>query len=224
MKIMRSVAVSLAMILLSAPAIHGQDLSKYRNFSFGMSFVELSKQVDSQPLQTKLIQKRPAVIQELTWWPRESSGSSPQAEPIWQVLFTFYNGELYRILVTYDRHATEGLGIEDMVEAISAKYGTATRPDVEISFPTNELYRSTEKVIARWEDSQYSFNLFRSSFLNTFGLAMFSKGLDVQVRAAIAESIKLQEQEYPQREIERQKKVADNLEAARQKNRPTFRP
>src|SRR5207245_141477 len=181
MKIMRSVVVSLAMILLSASVIHAQDLSKYRNFSFGMSSVELSKQVDSQPLQTKLIQKRPAVIQELTWWPRESSGSSPQAEPIWQVLFTFYNGELYRILVTYDRHATEGLGIEDMVEAISAKYGTATRPDVEISFPTNELYRSTEKVIARWEDSQYSFNLFRSSFLNTFGLVMFSKGLDVQV-------------------------------------------
>ena len=224
MKIMRTVVVSLAMILLSASVIHAQDLSKYRNFSFGMSFVELSKQVDSQRLQTKLIQKRPAVIQELTWWPRESSGSSPPAEPIWQVLFTFYNGELYRILVTYDRHATEGLGIEDMVEAISAKYGPATRPDVEISFPTNELYRSTEKVIARWEDSQYSFNLFRSSFLNTFGLVMFSKGLDVQVRAAIAESIKLQEQEYPQREIERQKKVADNLEAARQKNRPTFRP
>src|SRR2546426_840583 len=84
MKIMRTVVVSLAMILLSASVIHAQDLSKYRNFSFGMSFVELSKQVDSQRLQTKLIQKRPAVIQELTWWPRESSGSSPQAEPIWQ--------------------------------------------------------------------------------------------------------------------------------------------
>jgi len=224
MKIMRTVVVSLAMILLSAPLIRGQDLSKYRNFSFGMSFVELSKQVDSQPLQTKLIQKRPAVIQELTWWPRESSGSSPQAEPIWQVLFTFYNGELYRILVTYDRHATDGLTAEDMVQAISAKYGTATRPDVEISFPTNELYRSTEKVIARWEDSQYSFNLFRSSFLNSFGLVMFSKRLDTQVQSALAESIKLQEQENPQREIERQKKAADNLEVARQKNRTTFRP
>ena len=224
MRMMRSVVVSLAMILFSAPVIYGQDLSKYRNFSFGMSLVELSKQVDLKPLQTKLIHKRPAVIQELTWWPRESSGSSLQAEPIWQVLFAFYNGELYRILVTYDRHATEGLSVEDMVEAISAKYGTATRPDVEISFSTNELYRSTEKVIARWEDSEYSFNLFRSSFLNTFGLVMFSKGLDVQVRAAIAESIKLKEQEDPQREIERQKKVADNLEATRQKNRTTFRP
>ncbi len=227
MKMMRSAVISLVMIvmiLLSAPLIHGQDLSKYRNFSFGMSLVELSKQVDSQPLQTKLIQKRPAVIQELTWWPREPSGSSLQAQPIWQVLFTFYNGELYRILVTYDRHATDGLTAEDMVEAISAKYGTATRPDAQISFPTNELYRSTEKVIARWEDFHYSINLFRSSFLNSFGLVMFSKRLDGQAKAAIAESVKLEGQEDLQKEIERQKKVAGNLEAARQKNRTTFRP
>ena len=189
-----------------------------------MSLVEVSKQVDSQPLHTKLIHKRPVVIQEVTWWPRESSGPSHQAEPVWQVLFTFYNGELYRILVTYDRHATEGLGIEDMVEAISAQYGTATRPDAQITFPTNELYRSTEKVIARWEDSQYSLNLFRSSFLNSFGLVMFSKGLDTQVRAALAESIKLEEQENPQKEIERQKKEGDNLAVARQNNRKTFRP
>ena len=224
MKMVRRVVISLVMILLSAPLIHGQDLSKYRNFSFGMSLVELSKQVDSQPLHTKLIHRRPAVIQEVTWWPREPSGSALQAEPVWQVFFTFYNGELYRILVTYDRHATKGLRIEDMVEAISAQYGTATRPDAEISFPTNELYRSTEKVIARWEDSQYSVNLFRSSFLNTFGLVMFSKQVDTQVRAALAESIRLEDQEDPQKEIDRQKKEVDNLEAARQKNRKSFHP
>jgi len=224
MKILRSAVVSLALILLSAPVIHGQDLSKYRNFSFGMSLVELSNQVDPKPLQTKLIHKRPAVIQELTWWPRESSGSSLQADSVWQVFFTFYNGELYRILVTYDRHATDGLTGEDMVQAVSAQYGAATRPDAQISFPTNELYRSTEKVIARWEDSQYSINLIRSSFLNSFALVMFSKRLDTQVQAALVESIRVEDQEDSQKETERQKKVADNLEVARQKNRKTFRP
>src|SRR6266851_5913671 len=224
MKMMRRVVFSLVMILLSAPVIHGQDLSKYRNLSLGMSLVELSNQVDLKPLQTKLIHKRPSVIQELTWWPRESSGSSLQADSVWQVFFTFYNGELFRVLVTYDRHATKGLTAEDMVQAISAQYGTATRPDAQISFPTNELYRSTEKVIARWEDSQYSINLFRSSLLNSFGLVMFSKGLEGQAEAAIAESVKLEGREDLQKESERQKKEADNLEVARQKNRNTFRP
>ena len=224
MKMMRNLVIVLFLILLSAPSVHGQDLSKYRNFSFGMSLVELSKQVDSQPLHTKLIHKRPALIQEVTWWPRESSGSSLQAEPVWQVFFTLYNGELYRIVVTYDRHATQGLTAEDMVEAISAQFGTATRAAAEISFSTNELYRSTEKVIARWEDSQYSINLTRSSFLNSFALAMFSKRLDARAEAAIAESVTLEGQEDPQKEIERQKKEADKLEVARLKNRKTFRP
>ncbi len=224
MKMMRRVVIAIAMILLSTPLIRGQDLSKYRNFSFGMSLAELSKQVDSQQLHPKLIHKRPAVIQEVTWWPTEPFGSSPQAEPVWQVLFTFHNGELYRVLVTYDRHATEGLTGEDMVQAISVQYGTATRPDARISFPTNELYRSTEKVIARWEDSQYSINLFRSSFLNSFGLVMFSKRLDGKAEAAIAKAVQLEQQEAPQTEAVRVKKEADDLEVARQKNRKTFRP
>ena len=224
MKRIRSLVFSLFMILFSTPLLHGQDLFKYRNFWFGMSYAELSKQVDSQPLHTKLIHQRPAVIQEVTWWPRDSSGSSLQAEPIWQVLFTFYNDELYRILVTYDQQATRGLSEEDMVEAISVRYAIATRPNSSMSFPTNELYSSTENVIARWEDSQYSVNLFRSSFLNAYGLVMFSKRLDGQVWAALAESVKLDGQEGPQIEIERQKKETDKLELARQKNKQTFRP
>ncbi len=226
MKMMRRVLIALVMVLLSAPLIHGQDLSKYRTFSFGMSTVGLSNQVDPKPLQTRLIHLRPAVIQELTWWPRESSGSSLQADSVWQVFFTFYNDELYRILVTYDRNATDGLTAEDMVQAISAQYGTATRPDAQISFPTNELYRSTEKVIARWEDSRYSINLFRfrPSSLNSFGLVMFSKRLDGQAEVAIAESVNLEGQDALQKETERQKKEADNVDVAREKNRKTFRP
>ncbi len=224
MEIRRIAGISLVAMLLSAPSIRGQDLSKYRGFSLGMSLPELSNQVDLRPLETKLIQKRPSAIQELTCWPSGSSGYSLQADSVWQIFFSFYNGELFRILVTYDRDATHGLTAEDMIQAISTKYGTATRPAGEISFPTNELYRSTQKVIARWEDSQYSINLVRSRFLNSFALVMFSKRLDAQADAAIAKSIKLEGQEDPQKEIDRQKKETDDLEAARQKNQKIFRP
>jgi hypothetical protein len=224
MKVMRRAVVSLLMLLLSAPVIYGQDLSKYRNFSFGMSVADLSKQVDLKPLLTNRIVNRPAVVEEFTWWPRNSSGTSLLAGSVWQVFFTFYDGELYRILVTYDREATKGLTAEDMVQAISAQYGIATRPDAQVSFPTNELYRSTEKVIARWEDSQYSINLFRSRSLNSFGLVMFAKRLDGEAEAAIAASRKLEGKEDLQKEIERKKKEAGNLEVARDQNRKTFRP
>ncbi len=224
MKTMRCSILCFVVLLLTAPLLRAQDLSKYRTFSLGMSLPELSNQVDLRPLQTKLIQKHPAVVQELACWPGGSSDHSRQADSVLQIFFSFYNGELFRILVTYDQDATHGLTAEDMVQAISTKYGTATRPAGEISFPTNELYRSTENVIARWEDSQYSINLVRSRFLNSFALAMFSKRLNAQVEAAIAKSIKLEGQEDPQKEIDRQKKKTDDLEAARQKNRKMFRP
>jgi len=226
MKMTRIALISLLMILLSAPLAYGQDLSQYRNFSFGMSPAEVLKQVAPQTLQAKLVYKQPAIVQELTWWPNNSSGISQTPRPLWQVLFTFYNGELYRILVTYNSQATKGLTAEDMVEALSTQFGVPTRPHSTISFPTNELYSSTEIVIARWEDSRYSFNLFRSSFLNTsYGLVMFSKGIDTQVRTAFAESLKQGRQaEDSAQEIARLKSEADSLEAARQKNKENFRP
>ena len=225
MKMMCSLVSSLVMILLSAPLIHGQDLSKYQNFSFGMRLVDLSKQVDQKPTEANLIHKRPAVIQELTWWPPLTSGT-PRAEPVRQILFSFYDGELYRILVTYDRYVTEGLTADDMVRTMSSKYGTATRPTAEINFPMNETgeYGTTERVIVRWEDSRYSFNLFRSSLSNTFGLVMFSKRLDAQAEAAIAESLKLEGQEGPHKEVARVKKEAVAPETSRHKNLKAFRP
>jgi len=111
-----------------------------------------------------------------------------------------------------------------MIRVISAKYGLATRPVAAlVNFPTNPSYHATEKVIARWEDSQYSLNLFRSS-PDTFALVMFTKQLDAQAGISIAESVKLEQQEAPLKEAARVKKDSDDLELDRQKNIKTLRP
>jgi hypothetical protein len=59
-------------------------------------------------------------------------------------------------------------------------------------------------------------------------MVAFSKRLDALARAAVAEAIRLDEQEAPQREIERQKKQDDENRAAQEKarlaNKPNFRP
>jgi hypothetical protein len=224
MKMISRGAIALVMVMFSAPLIYGQDLSKYRNFSFGTSLASVSKQVDRQPIQAELIHQQPALIQELTWYPPQPYGSSRPAEPVEKVLFSFYNGELYRMLVFYDSSAIKGLTDEDMIRAVSAKYGTATTPVADVNFPTNPSYRATEKVVARWEDSQYSFNLFRSSASNTFAIVMFDKRLDAQAEISIAESVQLEKQEAPQKEAARVKKETDDLEGERQKNIKTLRP
>jgi hypothetical protein len=224
MKVMRNMVVSLFLILLSAPLIFGQDLSKYRTFSLGTSLAELSKQVGPYSHTTSLIHQRPAVIQEMTFWTLSSSRSPLGVEPSSQILFSFYNGVLYKIVVIYDRDATKGLTDDDMVQAVSARYGAATRFYPELNFPTHNTYASTDIYIARWEDSQNSVNLFLSSNRSSFQLAIFSKQLDAQAKAAILESEKLEKQVALQVEIGRPKREADELEVARQINQKTFRP
>ena len=224
MKIMRKSWICLVLVLFSAPIISGQDLSRYRKFSLGTSLPDLSKQVGPYSHETTLAHQRPAVIQEMTFWPLSPSRSAVGLEPVSQILFSFCNGELYRIMVTYQPDAIEGLTEDDMVQAISARYGTATRFYPEINFPTNNEHASTEKVIARWEDSQNSVNLLRSTIRNSFGLTVFSKRLDAQAETAIAECVKFEKQQAPQKEMDRQKKEEDELEVARQKNIETFRP
>ena len=224
MKITRSVVVSLAMILLSATVIHGQDLSKYSIFSFGMSAASVSKLAEEKSADVIVIHQHPALIQELAWYPPLPFDSHRPAEPVQKVVFSFYNRELYRMLVTYDSDAVKGLTNEDMIQIHSARYGTATKPAAEVNFPTNDTYRATEKVIARWEDLQYSLNLFRSDIPDTFAVVMFSKQVDAQAAAAIAESAKLEQQEAPQIEAARVKQAAVDLEAERQKNIKALRP
>jgi len=241
MKTMRNIIVALSLILFSAPMISGQDLSKYRTFSLGTSLAELSKQVGPYSHYTTLIHPRPAAIQELTFWTLNSSRPRVGVYPVSQILFSFYNGELYRIVVTYDRDDIEGLTDDDMVQAVSARYGTATRLYPEINFlPTNYLdgstdkvtpffltsdtYRSADRLIARWEDSRNAVSLLGSGNLNSFRLAISSKRLDAQAEAAIFEFEKLEKREAPQVEIVRPKKEADELEVARQLNEKTFCP
>ena len=223
MKMMGKSWIFLVLVLFSTPILSGQNLSTYRKFSLGASLASISKQVGQDPGQAKLIHQRPALIQQLAYWPIPTSSYSPQTESVSQILFSFYDGELYKIAVTYDGDATQGLTDDDMVQAISARYGTAKRFYPEIQLPTNDEYAPKETAIARWEDSRTSVDLSRSESLNSFELDVFSRALETKAQAATAESLRLELQEAPQKEIDRQKGEADKLEVARQKNIKAFR-
>ena len=224
MKTMRSVVTSLAMLLLSAAVLRGQDLSKYREFSLGASLAGVSNQIHLRPAEAEVVHQQPALIQELTWWAPRPSESSRPPDPADRILFSFYDGALYRILVTYDSSNVKGLTDDDMIRVISAKYGVATRPVAEVAFPTNPSYWGTEKVIARWEDSKYSVNLFRSRRSDTFAMVMFSKQMDAQAGISIAQSMARDQKDAAVDEAGRRKKETDDLEGERQRNIRIFRP
>ena len=224
MKTIRTSTLCFAVLLLSAPLLRAQDLSKYRHFTLGMSLTKVLERTGQKTADVKLIHGRPALVQEVTWWPPSLPGISYQSDTVEQILFSFYNGELYKMSVTYDQTATEGLTEQDMVKSISAKYGPATIVAVEIDSAKSDANVVKQTPVASWEDAQYSFNLTRSAFTDHLGLIIYSKRVNAVAELAIAEAVKIEEQEGPNREAERQKKQTDDLEAARQKNRKIFRP
>lgn len=223
MKTLRGSILYLVVLLFTVPLLHAQDLSKYRHFTLGMSLTQMLERTDQKMNDVKTIHRRPALIQELNWWPPHASGTSLLSYGVEQILFSFYNGELYKISVTYDPPSTEGLTEEDMVKSISAKYGPATIVAPVIDSATNVTYEPKQTPVASWEDEQYSINLVRSSF-GDVGLVVFSKRVNTQADLAIARAVKLDEEDGPKQEAERQKKQKDDLQVARAKNQKSFRP
>jgi len=223
----RSFASSILVAAFLAPLIYAQDLSRYREFQFGASLPAVTKQVQMKPSEAKAIHQRPVVIQELEWQAQDRLTPTRQVDSVKSILFSFYNGELFRILVAYDPARTEGMTADDIIEDVSVKYGTATKPVAEITLSSTSLYSDgekiisnrSEKVLARWEDEHYSYNLIQSPYQTSFNLVMYSKRLDALARAAIVEAIRLDEQEVPQRELARQKKKDDEERAKQEKAR-----
>ena len=208
----------------SAVALAG-DLSKYRAFQFGTDLATVAKQAGTDPSQAKVIHRRPALMQELLWRP-QPLGGSPQTEAAREVVFSFFDGELYRIAVSYDRNQTEGLTADDFVESISATYGTATKPAPVTVAPQSYGYQDV--AVAQWQDAQYGFDLMRSSYGPSFKLVGVLKRLEAPAQAAILEATRLDDQEAPQREAERVTKENDlqraRLEQVRLVNKAKFRP
>jgi hypothetical protein len=215
--------ISLAAL---TPLLCAADLSSYRDFQLGMNLSAVEKKAEMAPADVKIIHQRPAVIEDLHWLPRRFPGPSPETDPVKEILFSFYNSQLFRMVVSYDRYKTEGLTEQDMIDGISVTYGQAGKPGDEIVFPG--VYSEKVAVIARWEDSRYALNLVRSPYQPAFALVLFSKQLDTSAQAAVIESKRLDDQEAPQREAGLLKKRGDEIriqqEKARLVNKPGFRP
>lgn len=202
------------------------DLSKYRTIRLGTSLSTVTKQAGANLSEVKTIHRRPALMQEVEWRPG-IFGSGAQTEPAREVMLRFYEGELFRISVTYDRYNTEGLTADDLIEAISLTYGPAGKPSAAAQ-TTEARFGDVEEVVAEWQDQHHRFELIRSSYGPSFKLVGVLKRLEAPVQAAIAEAKRLDEQEAPQRDALRKAAEEDaaraKLEKARLVNKPKFRP
>ena len=232
--VMTKLATALRWVLMSflvfatmpsSSSMLAQDLSKYRDFKFGMDLATVAKQAGTNPSQANVLHSRPALIQDLKWRP-QPLGYSVKTEPVQEIVFGFYDGELFRIEVIYDQHETEGLTTSDLVEAISTSYGASTSP-VAVAKSAGQ-FGDQDQVVARWQDSAYRFDLIRASYGPGFTLVGVVKKLETESQAALIEAARLDDKEAPQKEADRIASEGETqrakLEQARLVNKPKFRP
>jgi hypothetical protein len=235
----RILAASILSIVCAAPALSADEMPGYRGFQLGATLASVAGQagVNDEP---RMLHQRPARIEELTWQPPATRGPMPQGDSVKKILFTFLDGQLFRMVVTYEPERTAGLTAGDMIASVSAVYGVSLLPATPIdttasasSTPYNNTWPATPlgfdaTTLGHWTDADRSIYLFRSPYQSTFGLVISSTKLDAAARAAAVEGARLDVQEAPQREADRLRLRAEDKRLddakARQANKATFRP
>jgi hypothetical protein len=222
----RALSFSFLCAVLAAPMLLAADLSTYRGFHFGMTPLQAADQAGMKATDIGTVHQQPALIQALDFQPNLFHASVTKNDPVSAIKLTFYDGQLARMAVVYDRYKVDGMTADDIVKALSAVYGTAAKPTAEIAY--HSYYAESAPVLARWEDAEYSYNLIRSEDRSSFALVLYSKRLEALAAPAIVEAVRLEALAAPEREAERAKKQADDTQALQEKSRlsniASFRP
>ena len=218
-------------LALATIGLHAQDLSRYRDFQLGSTVAAVLKTSGVTADDVKSIQQRPARIQELRWRPAERyNDRMTPTEPVHEVIFSFYNDRLFRMVIDYDRQRTEGLTDADLIDSISGRYGVSilqatSLPDIA---PPRYASPDVDTVVARWSDADTSLTLVRGSYPATLRLVIASKSTEALAQNATAEAARLDRAEAPQREVDRVNKMTEEHRVAAEKarviNKPLFKP
>jgi hypothetical protein len=221
--------VALGLVLSTHP-LYGQGRPQYRGFQLGGDLPSVSALSGVAASEARTLHVRPAVTQELEWRiPLFASGSTvPQNDPVQQIVFSFYNDQLFRMVISYDRQRTDGMTDGDLIDALSAEYGSPLPSGVKKTpVVTSRIDIEAGTPIARWGAADCSVVLYRSSYA-TFRVIVTSPRLEALARTSDAQAVRLDEREAPQREIARQKKEVEDTrlsqEKARLANKAAFRP
>jgi len=229
--ILRARAMVVLGLVISAHTLQGQVRSQYRDYQLGSDLASVAALANVAATEARTIHQRPAVIQELAWRrPYFVSGTTAlQNDPVQQIVFSFYNDQLFRLVISYDRQRTDGMTEGDMIAGMSEAYGSPLAPTLKKS-PAVASNVETESgtPVAQWKDADFTVVLYRSSYAPEFRAIVTSARLDALARTADAQAIRLDEREAPQREIARQKKEAEDSRASQEKarvaNKAVFRP
>ena len=224
--------MSLLVALAASVSATAQEQGGYRDFQLGATVAAVTAFTDTRSADVVLVHERPALMQELRWIPSSfgTAGRSPSGgEGLQEVVFSFYENQLYRLMVDYERSETQGMTDRDMVDAISGLYGPPSSSKLADE-GTNTRASETlpSRLVARWSGPGYAVAVSRWAYGAAWRLTVESTPLAALARTADARAAVLDVQEGPQREADRARReqlAKDDAEAAaRAANKETFQP
>lgn len=223
----RVLAIAALATVLGPHTAFSQNLARYREHTLDTTLAAVLRISGARQADVRTLHDRPVVIQELEWRAPYIASGTLNADPVRHVLFTFYDGRLYRVAVSYDRERMEGLTNSDLIESISAAYdavpmhsGTTDRRPADLPSDTT--------VVARWEDGTSIVSLVQAGYSREYQLVLMSKELGTLAQNAIKEAARLDTKEAPQRELDRLRKERSDAVTSREKarvlNKAAFKP
>ena len=226
----RTLAICSVVVVLATHGVDGQSLGQYRDFELGSTLASVASLIGVAQSQAKTIHQRPAVLQDLEWRLSQwiNGSAAPSTDPVEQIVFSFYDDRLFRMVVDYDRNRTEGMTNADMLDAIAEVYGVPVRTSGPVRV-MSQIEAAAGSPMARWRDANHAVVLYRvSSYRGEFRLIVTDLALDTLAQKATIQALRLDDREAPQREVARMKKELDETRAAAEKarvaNKKVFRP
>ena len=200
---------------------------QYREFELGSNLASIARLIGAEASKAKVIHSRPSVLKDLEWRPRYRAGSESTSDPVDLIVFRFYDDRLYMMVVDYDRRRTAGMNSTDMIAAVTETYGAVSQ------IPSRPMgaagqYSFPDTPLGVWGDETTTISLLRVAYPESFRLVVASRELQELARVAGDTAVRLDKEEAPQRELDRQKREATDSLAASEKlkneNKATFKP
>ena len=118
----------------------------------GSSLAVVAETSGTAATEARTLHERPAKIQELKWRAPYPAFDAVDADPVRDILFTFADGALYQIVVTYERSRVEGLTDADLIDVVSAAYGEPAISQGKVTRVSPRLELPSDTVlVARWD-------------------------------------------------------------------------
>ena len=181
----RRVALTLLCSAMSASLLGAQVRPHYRAFQMGDDVLTISRQLGMPSPASTLIPPALGAVEELRWRSQYiRRGVASSSDPVAQLVFSFFENKLFRIVIDYASDRTEGMTEADVVAAVSRIYGAPAKRTYPPSPVGLHPQRPADSVVAQWTDTGHRVALLAVQDQTAFRLIVSSVPLEALARAA----------------------------------------